>query len=116
MLKMTADTNILRTLAQEYGEMSNDQPLMDELAQSPEFGIDLLAGQNYLGVLSEGAANISLANVSPYDQGCVEEFQNAFGDYFRESTTGVSFEKAKANFETAILERYPELTEVRWPA
>ena len=116
MLKMTADTNILRTLAQEYGEMSNDQPLMDELAQSPEFGIDLLAGQNYLGVLSEGAANISLANGSPYDQGCVEEFQNAFGDYFRESTTGVSFEKAKANFETAILERYPELTEVRWPA
>lgn len=115
MLKMTADTDVLRELAEDYGEMSNDQPLMDELAQSDEFGIDLLAGQNYLGVLSEGAANISLANVSPYDQGCVEEFQNAFGDYFREATTGVDLEKAKANFEMAILERYPELTEVRWP-
>ena len=115
MLKMTADTDVLRALAEDYGEMSNDQPLMDELAQSSEFGIDLLAGQNYLGVLSEGAANISLANVSPYDQGCVEEFQNAFGDYFREATTGVDLEKAKSNFETAILERYPELTEVRWP-
>lgn len=114
MLKMTADTDILRTLAEKYGEMSNDQPLMDELAASPDFGIDLLGGQNYLGVLSSAAASISLANVSPYDQGCTEEFQDAFGDYFNGN---IDLAKAKENFEVAIKERYPELAagSVIWP-
>ena len=115
MLKMTSDRDILRNLAVNNGEMSNDQPLMEELAQSPEFGIDLLGGQNYLGVLSDAAASISLANVSPYDQGCTEEFQNTFGDYFNGK---IDLEKAKANFEVAIGERYPELKSggVRWPS
>ena len=94
--------------------MSNDQPLMEELAESPDFGIDLLSGQNYIGVLSSAAANISLANVSPYDQGCTEEFQNAFGDYFNGV---IDLDTAKSNFETAIHERYPELAAgtVKWP-
>lgn len=114
MLKMTSDTDILRSLAVNNGEMSNDQPLMEELAQSPDFGIELLGGQNYLGVLSDAAASISLANVSPYDQGCTEEFQNALGDYFNGV---IDLETAKANFETAIGERYPELAAggVKWP-
>ena len=115
MLTMTADRDLLRTLAMNYGEMSNDQPLMEELAQSPDFGIDMLGGQNYIGVLSDAAASISLANVSPYDQGCTEEFQNTFGDYFNGK---IDLEKAKANFEKAIGERYPELKSggVRWPS
>nr|WP_326213425.1 extracellular solute-binding protein [uncultured Oscillibacter sp.] len=114
MLKMTADRDILRSLAVNNGEMSNDQPLMEELAQSPDFGIELLGGQNYLGVLSEVAANIDLSNISSYDQGCVEEFQNTFGDYFNGK---ISLEKAKANFEMSITERYPWLVGggVEWP-
>ena len=65
-------------------------------------------------MLSDAAASISLANVSPYDQGCTEEFQNTFGDYFNGK---IDLEKAKANFEQAIGERYPELKSggVRWP-
>ena len=106
--------DILRSLAVNNGEMSNDQPLMEELAQSPDFGIELLGGQNYLGVLSEVAANIDLSNISSYDQGCVEEFQNTFGDYFNGK---ISLEKAKANFEMSITERYPWLVGggVEWP-
>ena len=114
MLKMTADTDILRNLAVNNGEMSNDQPLMEELAESPDFGIEMLGGQNYLGVLSKTAASISLANVSSYDQGCTEAIQNAFGDYFNKK---IDMDKAKENFEMAIKERYPELanSEVVWP-
>ena len=33
-------------------------------------------------------------------------------DYFQGN---VEFDKAKSNFETAIMERYPEITEVQWP-
>lgn len=114
MLKMTTDPDILESLAVNNGEMSNNQPLMEKLAQSPEFGIDLLGGQNYIGVLSSAAKSISLKNVSPYDQGCTEEFQTAFKDYFNGN---VSIDTAKKNFETAIGERYPELASggVRWP-
>ena len=115
MLTMTADRDLLRTLAMNYGEMSNDQPLMEELAQSPDFGIELLGGQNYIGVLSDVAATVDLSNISSYDQGCVEEFQNTFGDYFNGV---ISLDKAKDNFEMAITERYPWLTGggVEWPS
>ena len=53
-----------------------------------------------------------MAPLSTYDQGCVELFQNAFGDYLQGT---IDYDKAKENFETAILERYPDLTEVQWP-
>jgi len=57
--------------------------------------------------------NIDLSNISPYDQGFTELFQNTFGDYFNNV---IDFETAKSNFETAIAERYPELTGgVKWP-
>ena len=42
-----------------------------------------------------------------------ESLQNAFKDYF---TGNVDEDTAKANFETAIKEKYPELTDVVWPA
>ena len=58
------------------------------------------------------AENIKIAPLSAYDQGCVELLQNSFSDYFQGE---VDFEKAKSNFETAIKERYPDITEVVWP-
>lgn len=58
------------------------------------------------------AENIKIAPLSAYDQGCVELIQNSFSDYFQGK---VDFEKAKSNFETAIKERYPDITEVVWP-
>jgi len=113
LLKMTADREILRSITKEDNDMTNDQPLMEELAQDSSFSSALLGGQNHIAVLAEVAPDIDLSNISPYDQGCTEEFQNAFGDYFNGN---IDMEKAKANFETAITERYPELTGgVRWP-
>ena len=35
-----------------------------------------------------------------------------FSDYFQGQ---VDYDKAKSNFETAIKERYPDITEVVWP-
>ena len=64
-------------------------------------------------VLLAAAAKIDMSNAGPYDQGLNESFQNAFKDYF---TGNVDEDTAKANFETAIKEKYPELTDVVWPA
>ena len=59
------------------------------------------------------AKKIDMSNAGPYDQGLNESFQTAFKDYF---TGTVDEDTAKANFETAIKEKYPELTDVVWPA
>lgn len=113
LLAMTANTDILKAIAVEDNDMTNDQPLMDELGKDPQFSSKILGGQNHLAVLAQVAADIDLSNISPYDQGCTEEFQNTLGDYFNGV---IDLEKAKENFETAIVERYPELTGgVVWP-
>ena len=53
-----------------------------------------------------------MSNAGPYDQGCNEGIQTAFKDYF---DGVVDIDTAKKNFETIIMEKYPELTEVVWP-
>lgn len=42
----------------------------------------------------------------------VELIQNSFSDYLQGK---VDYDKAKKNFETAIIERYPDITEIQWP-
>ena len=61
---------------------------------------------------SAAAPEIDMSNVSPYDQGCNEGIQTAFKDYFNGV---IDLDTAKANFETLIMEKYPDLTEVVWP-
>ena len=41
----------------------------------------------------------------------MELIQNAFSDYFQGN---VDYDRAKSNFETAIKERYPDITEIQW--
>ena len=76
------------------------------------FSSEFLGGQNAYAYFAPVAENIKVAPLSAYDQGCVELIQNSFGDYLQDK---IDFEKAKINFETAIKERYPEITEVQWP-
>ena len=71
-----------------------------------------LADRTHSSIFAPVAENIKIAPLSAYDQGCVELLQNSFSDYFQGE---VDFEKAKSNFETAIKERYPDITEVVWP-
>ena len=68
---------------------------------------DFLGGQNAYEYFAPVAENIKIAPLSSYDQGCVELIQNAFSDYFQGN---VDYDRAKANFETAIKERYPDIT------
>ncbi len=85
---------------------------MQKAASDDSFASDFLGGQNAFTYFAPVAENIKIAPLSAYDQGCVELIQNAFSDYFQGK---VDFEKAKTNFETAIKERYPDITEIQWP-
>ena len=85
---------------------------MQEAAKDESFTSEILGGQNPFEYFAPVAENIKIASLSAYDQGCVETIQNSFSDYLQGL---VDYDKAKANFETAILERYPDITEVVWP-
>ena len=102
MKQITLDT-------QDY---TNNKSAMNAIAEDPEFGSAFLGGQNHIALFAEAAEKIDMSNAGKYDQGCNEKFQAAFKDYFDGS---VDLDTAKANFETAIMELYPNLTEVVWP-
>lgn len=113
ILQMTANKDNLLAISKKYQDFTNTVSGMKEAAEDDSFASDFLGGQNPFKYFTPSAETIVMAALSPYDQGCVEECQSAFGDYFEGK---VDYDKAKANYEKALLERYPELTGgVKWP-
>ena len=112
MLKLTCTKDIMKQITLDTQDYTNNIPAMEELAADPEFGSAFLGGQNHIALFAEAAKKIDMSNAGPYDQGCNEKIQNSFKDYF---DGNIDLDTAKANFETAIKEQYPELTEVKWP-
>lgn len=113
ILAVTADKENLLTISREKTDFTNAQTSMREAASDDaNFSSAFLGGQNPFAYFAPVAENIKIAPLSAYDQGCVELIQNSFSDYFQGQ---VDYDKAKANFETAIRERYPEITEIQWP-
>ncbi len=113
ILAVTANKDNLLKISKEKTDFTNTQSSMREAAaDDANFSSEFLGGQNPFKYFAPVAENIVIAPLSAYDQGCVELIQNTFGDYFQGN---VDYDKAKANFETAIKERYPEISEVVWP-
>ena len=112
ILAMTAEKDTLLKISQDYLDFTNTVSGMEEAAADDTYASDFLGGQNAYEYYAPVAENIEIAPLSAYDLGCVELFQNSFSDYFQGN---VDFDKAKENFETAIKERYPDITAVEWP-
>ena len=112
ILSVTVNKDNLLKISKEYSDFTNTKSGMQKAASDDSFASDFLGGQNAFTYFAPVAENIKIAPLSAYDQGCVELIQNAFSDYFQGK---VDFEKAKTNFETAIKERYPDITEIQWP-
>ena len=109
---MTADKDNLLKISKDYADFTNTTSGMQEAANDDEnFSSEFLGGQNPFKYFAPVAENIQIAPLSAYDQGCVELIQNSFSDYFQGK---VDYEKAKVNFETAIKERYRDITEIKW--
>lgn len=111
ILAMTATEDNLLKISKDYSDFTNTTSGMKKAATDDSFASAFLGGQNPFVYFAPVAENIKIAPLSAYDQGCVELVQNAFSDYFQGK---VDYDKAKANFETAIKERYPDITEINW--
>ncbi len=113
MQKLTCDEAIMKQITMDTQDYTNNEKAMERDRQTAITSPTFLGGQNHIALFAEAAKKIDMSNAGPYDQGLNESFQTAFKDYF---TGNVDEDTAKANFETAIKEKYPELTDVVWPA
>ena len=113
ILALTANKENLLKISSDFSDFTNTQSSMRQAAEDDaNFASEFLGGQNAFAYFSPVAENIVMAPLSAYDQGCVELIQNSFSDYLQGQ---VDYDRAKSNFETAIMERYPEIKQVQWP-
>ena len=104
---MTTDNDVMKEIAQADADCVNNKEVLAELAADDSGNLELLGGQNPYEMLAAGAENVDMSNTSPYDQGCNEEFQGAMKNYF--DGNAADYDEALAQFNTAIVEKYPEL-------
>ena len=95
MKQITLDT-------QDY---TNNQTAMNEIANS-DYKSDFLGGQNHIKLFAEAAKKIDMSNISDYDQGLNEAFQQSMHEYFEGN---VDEKTALDNFYKSAQEKYPEL-------
>ncbi len=107
ILTMTTDNDVMKEIAVDDSDCVNNSEVLEELAADEDAGISILGGQNPYQVLADGAEAIDMSNISPYDQGCNEEYQTAMKNYFDGNAT---YEEALEQFKKAVVEKYPELT------
>lgn len=112
MKSLTCDKDIMKKITTDTQDYTNNKAAMDEIANS-DFKSAFLGGQNHIKLFAEVAPKIDMSKAGAYDQGCNEGMQKAFHDYFNGTVT---LDKAKANFEKDIKEKYPEITDVKWPS
>lgn len=112
ILAVTGNQENLLKISKEYLDYTNTKSGMQKVAEDSSYASEFLGGQNAFQYFVPVAESIQIAPLSAYDQGCVELLQNSFSDYFQGA---VDFDKAKENFETAIIERYPDITAIQWP-
>ena len=112
MQSLTCDQSIMKKITVDTQDYTNNKAAMDAIANS-DFKSAFLGGQNHIKLFAEVAPKIDMSKAGAFDQGCNETFQTAFHDYFNGAVT---LDKAKANFESKIKTKYPELTSVKWPS
>ena len=107
MRQLTTNEEIMTDIVKADNDFVNNKPAMEAAAEDDSYAFAVLGGQNPLGMFCEGCEKIDLSNLSNYDQGCTEEFQNAMKNYFDGNMT---YEEALDQFYKAVVEKYPELS------
>ena len=113
MRQLTCNPDVMKEIATVKGDFVNNTTVMEELATDESFGDAILGGQNPIPIFLDGISSIDRSNICDYDQGCTEAFQTAMNNYFDGNAT---LEEAIDLFNTAVLEKYPELTPADVPA
>lgn len=106
MYRLTCDATTMKQITLDTQDYTNNQTAMNEIANS-DYSSDFLGGQNHIALFAEAAKKIDMSNISEYDSGLNEKFQNAFHQYF-EGTA--DYTTALNEFYRMAIEMYPELS------
>ncbi len=107
MKQLTCNKDIMLDIVAKDSDFVNNKPAMEEASADDAYAFSVFGGQNPLPLFVKGAENCDLSNQSAYDQGCNEELQKAMKNYF-EGNAG--YDEAIEQFNKAIVEKYPELS------
>jgi hypothetical protein len=107
MLTLTTNEEVMTDIVKQDDDFVNNKPAMEAMAVDAGYQSKVLGGQNPLAMYVKGAENIDLSNLSPFDQGCNEEFQKSMKNYFDGNAT---LDEALDLFYKAVEEKYPGLT------
>ncbi len=108
ILTMTTNDDVMKDIAVKDMDCVNNKDVLAALSADESGSNSVLGGQNPYEMLAKGAELVDMSNISIYDQGCNEEFQNAMKDYFDGNS---SYEDALAQFNANIVVKYPELAQ-----
>ena len=106
MLRLTCDSETMKQITLDTLDYTNNQAAMEEIANS-DYSSDFLGGQNHIALFAEAAKKIDMSNITEYDSGLNEKFQNAMHDYFDGKS---DYNTALEKFYSDIAQQYPELT------
>lgn len=107
MLKLTTDEQILTDIATKDQDCVNSHKVLNTLGADESKGVPALGNQNVYADLAASADNIDRSKVGDYDQGCIEEFQNAMTQYFDGNKTK---DEALEEFYKKVQDKYPNLS------
>lgn len=105
MFQLTCNGDIMGNITRETQDYTNNMAAMEAIAAS-DFKSDFLGGQNHIALFTENAKKIDMSNVSAYDQGLNEGFQEAMGPYFLGEKT---YEECLDFFYSNAIVKYPNL-------
>lgn len=86
MYELTCNADVMEDITLETQDFTNNIPAMTKIATS-DFKSDFLGGQNHVALFLEAAQKIDMSNITPYDQNCNENVQEAMINYFNGSAT-----------------------------
>ena len=105
MQKLCCDQDIMYNISKDTQDFVNNKAANEKL-KSDGVTSDFLGGQSLVETLSAAADKIDCSNVSPYDQGCIENLMTAMKDYYNGKC---SKDEAIANWKKLVTKQYPAL-------
>ena len=106
MVKLCCDSDIMYNISKDTQDFVNNKASNQKL-QDDGVTSDFLGGQSLVEQLSAAADKIDCSNVTPYDQGCIENMQAACKDYFLGKA---SKDDAIANWKKLVTKMYPAVS------
>lgn len=101
-----SNEKILKQMVEIDSQFVNNTAVNDSYTSNPDFGNDILGGQNDWAIFADGAKNIQLKYSTGYDQLLNEKLQDNLKDYFKGT---VDLDTAWGNYVKTINEAYAEL-------